>query len=100
MYNCLDIFAAGFTIFEGFSKYIFVCVLGILYFLAAMFEMLMILTMKKSKTFNERHYTEKIIEVEQNLMEKRIENGDIDKSEELLETNDVQIFKCDDEISV
>ena len=43
-----------------------------------MFEMLMILTMKKSKPFNERHNTEKIIEVEQNLMEKRIENGDLD----------------------
>ena len=33
-------------------------------------------------------------------MEKRIENGDIENSEELLETNNVQIFKCDDEISV
>ena len=72
-----------------------------------MFEMLMILTMKKSKTFNERHNTEKSIEVEQNLMEtwwnlmeKRIEDGDIDNSEELLETSNVQIFKCDDEISV
>ena len=64
-----------------------------------MFEMLMILTMKKSKPFNERHNTEKIIEVEQNLMEKPNENGDVDNSAELLETNDVQIFKCDDEMS-
>ena len=55
-----------------------------------MFEMLMIIKMKKSNTFNEKHNTEKIIEVEQNFMEKRIENGDIDNSEELLETNDVQ----------
>ena len=59
----------------------------------------MILTMKKSKPLNERHNTENIIEVEQNLMENPIGYGEMAISKELLEANNVQIFKCDDEIS-
>ena len=64
-----------------------------------MFEMFMILTMKKSKPSNERHNTENIIKVEQNLMENPIGYGEMVISKELLEAINVQIFKCDDEIS-
>ena len=64
-----------------------------------MFEMFMILTMKKSKPSYERHNTENIIKVEQNLMENPIGYGEMAISKELLEANNVQIFICDDEIS-
>ena len=54
--------------------------------------------MKKSKSINERHNTEKSIEIEQNLMEKSTGNGEMDFSKESLEANDVQIFQFKDKI--